>query len=81
MDDPNLFGTHFRGESWGAWRAFLAALFALPMDEAQEAIYHHHTGRTALPGGASKEAVLAAPFLAFGAAIAFAGAMRQDFFT
>ncbi|WP_245906631.1 terminase large subunit domain-containing protein [Teichococcus aestuarii] len=58
MDDPNLFGTHFRGESWGAWRAFLAALFALPMDEAQEAIYRHHTGRTALPGGASKEAVL-----------------------
>ena len=31
--DPNLFAPWFRdAETWSAWRAFLAALFALPMD-------------------------------------------------
>ena len=29
LDDPNLFKPHFKGKSWAAWRAFLAALFAL----------------------------------------------------
>lgn len=33
LGDPILFGRHFRGASWDAWRAFLAALFALPMSE------------------------------------------------
>jgi hypothetical protein len=28
LNDPNLFGRHFRGASWRAWRVFLAALFA-----------------------------------------------------
>jgi hypothetical protein len=27
LDDPNLFAGHFKGASWAAWRAFLAALF------------------------------------------------------
>ncbi len=25
LDDPSLFGPHFRGPSWAAWRAFLTA--------------------------------------------------------
>lgn len=58
MEDPNLFGPHFKGDSWEAWQAFLAALFALPMSEAQEALYRHHTGRQTLPEAPSKEAVL-----------------------
>jgi hypothetical protein len=33
LDDPSLFGPHFRGPSWAAWRAFLTAAFGLPMDD------------------------------------------------
>ena len=32
LDNPNVFAPHFRGGTWRPWRAFLAALFALPMD-------------------------------------------------
>ena len=46
------------GDTWGAWRAFLAALFALPMTAEQIAIYQQHTGRSAPPGEASHEAWL-----------------------
>jgi len=32
IDDPKVFGAHFRdAASWQAWRAFLAALFGLPL--------------------------------------------------
>ena len=58
MDDPELFARHFRGESWGPWRAFLKALFALPMGEADLATYSMHTGRTAPPAQPFKEAAL-----------------------
>jgi hypothetical protein len=40
--DPNLFGAlpAFRDlETWGAWRAFLAAVYALPMTEAELATF------------------------------------------
>jgi hypothetical protein len=30
LDDEHLFKPHFVGESWSAWKEFLAALFALP---------------------------------------------------
>ncbi|MER8972145.1 terminase family protein [Mesorhizobium sp. M0800] len=57
--DPNLFGKWFRDRStWQVWFAFLAALFGLPMDEEQAALYRQHTGRTALPTTASSEAWL-----------------------
>lgn len=49
MNDPRIFGKWFAGPSWNAWRAFLAALFALPMDDAQLALYRHHTGRQSPP--------------------------------
>jgi hypothetical protein len=50
IDDPHLFGQHFKDKNtWLAWRAFLCALFALPMTEAQRLIYAKHTGRTTPP--------------------------------
>ena len=33
MDDPNVFAPHFKGPSWKPWKAALAAIFALPMDD------------------------------------------------
>ena len=39
MRDRALFGPWFAGSSWLAWFAFLKALFALPMDEAEAAIF------------------------------------------
>jgi hypothetical protein len=45
----------FKGTSWAAWRALLAALFALPMTEEQLAIYRRHTGRTSPPEGPAPE--------------------------
>lgn len=52
MNDPKLFQPTFRkrllrGDSWRAWRAFLAGLFALPMDSDAEEIFRRHTGRGA----------------------------------
>ena len=50
MDDPKLFQPHFQPmESWGAWRVFLKALFALPMTEEELEIYRQCTGRTNPP--------------------------------
>ncbi len=59
MDDPTMFGPHFQGESWDAWRAFLAALHGLPMTETQFATYQHHTGRQDVPAQAFGEAACA----------------------
>jgi hypothetical protein len=58
MSDPKLFGPWFRGKSWGAWRAFLAALFGLPMTEVDAAAFRSHTGRKASPVSAFREAWL-----------------------
>jgi hypothetical protein len=49
INDPAVFGKHFRGDSWASWRSFLAALFALPMSPGQLAVYRQCTGRTAPP--------------------------------
>ena len=49
MDSPELFAPHFREGTWTAWRAFLAAAFALPMDDDAAALYRLHTGRESLP--------------------------------
>ena len=49
LDHPKLFAPHFTGPSWLPWRAFLAALFALPMDAGALGLYQHHTGRVAPP--------------------------------
>jgi hypothetical protein len=78
MDDAALFGGSFAGETWCAWRVFLASLFGLPMSEADLELYRRHTGRSAPPteptseafaivgrrGGKSRVAALIAVYLA-----------------
>lgn len=57
--DQNLFAPWFKVRThWQAWFAFLAALFGLPMDDKQAAIYRKHTGRQTLPDKAADEAWL-----------------------
>ena len=49
---PNLFGSlpAFQSlETWRAWLVWLKAVFALPMDENELAIYRQCTGRTEAP--------------------------------
>ncbi len=58
LDNPALFAPHFRGESWVAWRAFIAALFAAPMTEAQLELFQLHTGRSTAPTEPFAEAAL-----------------------
>lgn len=44
------------GPSWAAWRVFLKAVFALPMDEEEFALYRKHSGRTTRPTKQVREA-------------------------
>ncbi len=59
IGDDKLFARWFRDRAtWAAWRAFLAALFALPMTPDQLATYQKCTGRTDAPTDISNEAWL-----------------------
>jgi hypothetical protein len=58
IDDPALFGQHFRAGSWGAWRTFLATLFGLPLSASEADIYRASTGRAELPVRGFNEAWL-----------------------
>jgi len=59
MADRNLFAPWFRDSTtWAAWRAFIAALFALPMTPEQLTIYQQSTGRVASPQQSATEAWL-----------------------
>jgi hypothetical protein len=58
MHAPDLFGPQFKGDTWNAWKAFLAGLFGLPMSEAEADLFRKHTGRSTLPTAAFKEAAL-----------------------
>jgi hypothetical protein len=58
LDDAGLFGGLFAGPSWQPWRAFLTALFGLPLSADQAATYRALTGRNALPVAAFVEAAL-----------------------
>jgi hypothetical protein len=58
MEDPKVFGEFFRAGTWDAWRAFLCALFGLPMTEDQLATYRRFTGRSTPPSVALHEAWL-----------------------
>src|SRR5690349_18768970 len=58
LADTKVFGKHFRGETWSAWRVFLASLFALPLTDEQLEIYRKHTGRSNAPTTAHREAWL-----------------------
>jgi hypothetical protein len=56
MADANLFAPWFRDPAtWAAWRAFVAALFALPMTPEQLAIYQQCTGRSSSPSQPATE--------------------------
>jgi hypothetical protein len=57
--DPKLFAPWFREpDTRSAWRAFLAALFALPMTAEQLQTYRDCSGRTDPPAAAATEAWL-----------------------
>jgi len=43
-------------DTWKAWRSFLAATFALPMDDDALATYRKHTGRDDIPSAQFREA-------------------------
>jgi hypothetical protein len=65
MDQPNIldvmsrdFGHLYDGPSWEPWRAFLAALFGLPMTDEQLATFRELTGRTNAPTAQAKVATL-----------------------
>jgi hypothetical protein len=58
IEDPKVFGPHFRGSTWRVWRVFLAALFGLPLTSEQLVLYQQHTGRTAPPTAPAGEAWL-----------------------
>jgi hypothetical protein len=57
LDDPNLFGGALRDPAtWAPWRAFLAALFGLPMIASDLALYRECTRRMTPPAAAFTEA-------------------------
>ena len=45
LDDRNLFQPLLRRRSWGPWKTFLRALFALPMGDDDLDLYRRHTER------------------------------------
>ena len=60
--DPHFWAPWFHQhghpglDSYAAWFAFLAALFALPMTDAELTLYRKHTGRTDRPSEPAREA-------------------------
>lgn len=58
LEDPDLFGGMFDAPSWEPWKAFLAALQALPMTAEQLDRYRHHTGRFEPPAKPARYAEL-----------------------
>ena len=58
LRDPNLFGRHFKGQSWKAWRVFLAALFAEALAGDDLTVYRTCTGRETWPQAPFTEAAL-----------------------
>ena len=50
ISSPDWWGPWFRDpDSWKPWRAFLAAVFALPLSEDQLELFRACTGRSAGP--------------------------------
>ena len=50
LDDPHVFRGVIKDRStWGAWRGFLKALFGLPMEEHEAALFRDCTGRVTPP--------------------------------
>jgi hypothetical protein len=56
---PALFAPWFKQpRTWAAWFGFLRALFGLPLDAGQLALFQRCTGRVAAPPGGANEAWL-----------------------
>jgi hypothetical protein len=55
LDDPDLFGRFFSGESWDGWRTILKATFALPMDDTETAFFQSVAGDRLAPTEAVRE--------------------------
>jgi hypothetical protein len=71
MRDERLFARTFQPkksllsrkpgtDTWKSWRAFLSAIFGLPMDAEGRALYEKHTGRTDIPNKQAREVFLIA---------------------
>ena len=59
LDDDQLFAAALPGsQSWAPWRAFLKALFALPLTDAELDLYRRHTERLTPPTKPFNEAAL-----------------------
>lgn len=58
MEDPELFGSSFKGASWDRWKVLLSALQAEPLTETQQEIYRQHTGRSDVATVPYREAAL-----------------------
>jgi hypothetical protein len=59
ISNERIFKPWFRNaESWGAWRSFLCALFALPMSETELQTFTQCTGRLTPPSRQAREAFL-----------------------
>lgn len=59
INDPRLFRPFFKDiSSWFTWLVFLRALFALPMDKSELAIYQQLTGRISAPTAPFREGYL-----------------------
>lgn len=59
LEDRRLFASALRDKAtWRPWRAFLAALFGLPMSEDEAELFRQCTGRAAPPLAAFVEAWL-----------------------
>src|SRR5262249_12117430 len=57
LDDRQLLAESFAGPTWNAWRVFLRALDAEPMDTEALAVFQACTGRTVPPDRSAREAV------------------------
>lgn len=55
MQDPELFGETFGGDSFAAWRALLAGFYGLPLTGDDADIFQSITGRTETPQEAHDE--------------------------
>jgi len=49
LDDPDLFGRFFPGDSWSGWHTVLKAAFALPMDDSETAFFQSVAGNRLAP--------------------------------
>jgi hypothetical protein len=55
MEAADWFGPWFQGGTWDGWKAFLAAVFGLPMGAEAAAIYRQHTARGTAPTQPTRE--------------------------